>query len=209
MTDPDRGVARQAILADFRRKRLPEMSDRGQEFERYNRYQPVYGRILLLSGKSDKTVLSKRDRSILSELQRDGRQTMQQLAEKVGMSSSACWRRVRSLEEEGVIERYAVQVNARKAGFGLSSMTLVSLARHEQKNVDNFVREVMRHPEVLECFATSGEADFHLRVVVEDMDAYNRFLDDFIFRLPGVSQVRSNIVLKEIKADTALPFRDL
>jgi DNA-binding Lrp family transcriptional regulator len=66
---------------------------------------------------------------------------------------------------------------------------------------------VLRHPEVLECFATSGEADFHLRVVVEDIDAYNRCLDDFIFRLPGVSQVRSNIVLKEIKADTALPFR--
>jgi DNA-binding Lrp family transcriptional regulator len=84
----------------------------------------------------------------------------------------------------------------------------VSLARHEHRNVDNFVREVERHPEILECYATSGEADFHLRVVVEDMDAYNRFLDEFIFRLPGVSQVRSNIVLKEIKADTALPFRD-
>ena len=73
--------------------------------------------------------------------------------------------------------------------------------------VDRFIREVHRHPEILECFATSGEADFHLRVVVEDIDAYNAFLDDFIFRLPGVSQVRSNIVLKEIKADTALPFR--
>ena len=80
-------------------------------------------------------------------------------------------------------------------------------ARHEQQDVENFVQEVLRHPEVLECFATSGEADFHLRVVVEDMDAYNRFLDDFIFKLPGVSQVRSNIVLKEIKADTALPFK--
>ena len=98
-------------------------------------------------------------------------------------------------------------VNPKKAGFLLSSMTLVSLARHEQKNVENFVKEVGRHPEVLECFATSGEADFHLRVVVKDMDAYNKFLDDFIFRLPGVSQVRSNIVLKEIKVDTALPFR--
>ena len=98
-------------------------------------------------------------------------------------------------------------VNPAKSGFGLSSMTLVSLARHEQSHVDNFVREVARHPEVLECFATSGEADFHLRVVVEDMDAYNQFLDDFIFKLPGVSQVRSNIVLKTIKADTALPFR--
>ena len=153
-------------------------------------------------------MLSARDRAILRELQQDSRQTMQQLSAKVGMSTSACWRRVRSLEDSGVIDRYAAQVDTRKAGFGFSSMTLVSLARHEQKHVDNFVREVLRHPEVLECFATSGEADFHLRVVVEDIDAYNRFLDDFIFRLPGVSQVRSNIVLKEIKADTALPFRE-
>ena len=152
-------------------------------------------------------VLAKKDRSILAELQRDSRLTMQQLAEKVGMSSSACWRRVRALEESGVIDRYAVILNSRKAGFSLSSMTLVSLARHEERSVDNFINEVMRHPEVLECFATSGEADFHLRVVVEDIDAYNRFLDDFIFQIPGVSQVRSNIVLKEIKADTALALK--
>jgi len=151
-------------------------------------------------------MVSKKDRAILAELQRDSRLTMQQLAEKVGMSSSACWRRVRSLEESGVIDRYAVIVNPAKAGFALSSMTLVSLARHEERSVENFVTEVLRHPEVLECFATSGEADFHLRVVVEDMEAYNKFLDDFIFRIPGVSQVRSNIVLKEIKADTALPL---
>jgi len=141
------------------------------------------------------------------ELQRDSRLTMQELAQKVGMSSSACWRRVKRLEEDGVIDRYAVIANTRKAGFGLSSMVHISLARHEQKHVENFIREVLRHPEVLECFATSGEADFHLRVVVEDIDAYNVFLDDFVFKLPGVSQVRSNIVLKEIKADTALPFR--
>lgn len=153
-------------------------------------------------------MLAAKDSAILRELQRDSRLTMQQLADKVGMSTSACWRRVRSLEEGGVIDRYAVIVNPRKAGFSLSSMTLVSLARHEQKHVENFIREVRRHPEVLECFATSGEADFHLRVVVEDIDAYNKFLDDFIFRLPGVSQVRSDIVLKEIKTDTALPFRD-
>jgi Lrp/AsnC family leucine-responsive transcriptional regulator len=152
-------------------------------------------------------VISNKDRAILAEIQRDSRLTMQELATRVGMSSSACWRRVKSLEQEGVIERYAAIVNPKKAGFSLSSMTLVSLARHKEKNVENFIREVGRHPEVLECFATSGEADFHLRVVVEDMDAYNKFLDDFIFRLPGVSQVRSNIVLKEIKADTALPFK--
>lgn len=150
----------------------------------------------------------RKDRAILKELQVDSRVTMQQLAQKVGMSASACWRRVRALEEAGVIDRYAALLDPRKAGFSLSAMTLVSLARHEHDNVEHFVREVERHPEILECYATSGEADFHLRVVVEDMDAYNRFLDDFIFRLPGVSQVRSNIVLKEIKADTALPFRD-
>jgi DNA-binding Lrp family transcriptional regulator len=156
---------------------------------------------------NDKTELDARDRRLLAELQRDSRQTTQELATKVGMSTSATWRRIRGLEEAGVIARYAVIVDAKKAGFGFASMVQVSLARHERANVDQFVREVRRHPEVLECFATSGEADFHLRVVVQDIDAYNAFLDEFIFRLPGVSQVRSNIVLKEIKADTALPFR--
>ncbi len=151
-------------------------------------------------------MLSAKDRRIVAELQRDSRLTMQELGDKVGMSSSAAWRRVRALEESGVIDRYAVIVNAKKAGFGLASMVQVSLARHEQSNVDQFIREVLQHPEVLECFATSGEADFHLRVVVESIDAYNRFLDEFVFKLPGVSQVRSNIVLKEIKADTALPL---
>lgn len=152
-------------------------------------------------------MLELKDRRILSELQQDSRLTMQELGERVGMSSSACWRRVKNLEDTGVIDRYAAIASTRKAGFGLSSIVHVSLMRHEQKNVDNFVREVLRRQEVLECFATSGEADFHLRVVVEDIDAYNAFLDDFIFSLPGVSQVRSNIVLKEIKSDTALPFR--
>lgn len=153
-------------------------------------------------------MLDRKDRAILKALQRDSRLTMLKLSELTGMSSSACWRRVKGLEESGVIERYAVLVDPQKAGFTLSSMTLVSLVRHEERNVENFIREVGRHPEVLECFATSGEADFHLRVVVQDMEAYNRFLDDFIFKLPGVSQVRSNIVLKEIKLDTALPFCD-
>lgn len=153
-------------------------------------------------------MLGSKDRRILNELQRDSRLTTQELADRVGMSSSATWRRVRSLEEAGVIDRYAVIVDPKKAGFGLATIVQVSLARHEQANVDQFIREVLQHPEVLECFATSGEADFHLRVVVQDIDAYNRFLDDFIFKLPGVSQVRSNIVLKEIKTDTALPFRD-
>ena len=152
-------------------------------------------------------MLGTKDRRILAELQKDARLTMQELGERAGMSSSACWRRVKGLEAAGIIDRYAAVVDTRKAGFAFAAIVHVSLARHEQANVERFVKEVLRHPEVLECFATSGEADFHLRGVVEDIDAYNAFLDDFIFRIPGVSQVRSNIVLKEIKSDTALPFR--
>jgi DNA-binding Lrp family transcriptional regulator len=151
--------------------------------------------------------LEPADRRLLAELQKDGRLTMQELARRVGMSSSACWRRVKALEKDGVIDRYAVIVNPRRAGFGLTSIVHVSLARHERANVEQFMREVQRHPEVLECYSTTGEADFYLRVVVEDIDAYNAFLDDFIFGLPGVSQVHSNIILKAIKTDTALPFR--
>ncbi len=159
-----------------------------------------------MAKKGTELILENKDRRILAELQRDARLTMQELGDRTGMSSSACWRRVKSLEAAGIIDRYAAIVDTRKAGFNFSAVVHVSLARHEQKNVERFVKEVLRHPEVLECFATSGEADFHLRVVAEDIDAYNAFLDDFIFRLPGVSQVRSNIVLKEIKADTALPL---
>ena len=152
-------------------------------------------------------MIGPKDRKILAELQRDSRLTMQELGERTGMSSSACWRRVKSLEGAGVIDRYAAIVDTRKAGFDFSAIVHVSLARHEQHNVSRFVTEVRQRPEVLECFATSGESDFHLRVVAENIDAYNGFLDDFIFRLPGVSLVRSNVVLKEIKADTALPFK--
>ena len=152
--------------------------------------------------------LTRQDRRLLNALQRDATRNQRELAEIAGMSRTSCWRRIRDFEDAGLIERQVALLDPRKAGFGFSAIVHLTLARHEQKNVERFIKEVMRHPEVLECYATSGEADFHLRVVVEDIDAYNAFLDDFIFRLPGVSQVRSNIVLKEIKADTALPFRN-
>ena len=91
-------------------------------------------------------MLEPRDRRILAELQRDSRLTNQELADKVGMSNSATWRRVKSLEESGVIERYTAIVDPKKAGFGLASMVHVSLARHEQTHVEHFVREVLQHP---------------------------------------------------------------
>ena len=151
-------------------------------------------------------MLDPLDGRLLLHLQQDSRQSNQQLADSVGMSSSACWRRVASLEETGVISRYTAIVDREKAGFSMSAILHVALDRHDEKFVSEFVSRVRKRPEVLECFATTGDADYHLRVVVSDMAAYNRFLDDFMFRIPGLRHVRTNVILKEIKYDVALPF---
>ena len=146
------------------------------------------------------------DGRLLLQLQQDSRQSNQQLADSVGMSTSACWRKVAALETSGVIARYTALVDREKAGFAMSAILHVSLDRHDEQFVSQFVLRVQRRAEVLECFATTGDADFHLRVVVSDMAAYNRFLDEFMFRIPGVRHVRTNVILKEIKYDVTLPF---
>ncbi|HZR86915.1 MAG TPA: Lrp/AsnC family transcriptional regulator [Bradyrhizobium sp.] len=151
-------------------------------------------------------MVEEQDQRILAELQKDGRATNQQLADAVGMSTSACWRRVRALEQEGIIRGYSALLDREKAGFATSAILHVSLERHDATFVDQFVAQVSRCSEVLECFATTGDADYHLRVVVRDMQAYNDFLDTFMFRLPGIRHVRTNMILKEIKTGVALPF---
>jgi DNA-binding Lrp family transcriptional regulator len=151
-------------------------------------------------------MIESQDGRLLRELQRDSRRSNQQLADDLNMSSSACWRRVRALEEAGIVTRYAALVDREKAGFTTSAILHVSLDRHDEKFVTEFVSRVRLRPEVLECFATTGDADYHLRVVVADMAAYNRFLDDFMFKIPGIRHVRTNVILKEIKYDVALPF---
>jgi Lrp/AsnC family leucine-responsive transcriptional regulator len=151
-------------------------------------------------------MLDPTDRRLLTHLQQNGRRSNQDLANDVDVSSSACWRRVRALEETGVITRYTALVDREKAGFSTSAILHVSLDRHDEKFVTEFVSRIRRRPEVLECFATTGDADYHLRVVVSDMAAYNRFLDEFMFKLPGIRHVRTNVILKEIKYDVALPF---
>jgi Lrp/AsnC family transcriptional regulator, leucine-responsive regulatory protein len=146
------------------------------------------------------------DRRLLKLLQQDGRITNQDLAQAAGLSTSACWRRVRALEEAGTVRGYAALVDRERAGFATSAILHVSLERHDLAVTENFVRRVAARPEVLECFATTGDADYHMRVVVTDLTAYNDFLENFLFRISGVRQVRSNIVLKDIKTAVALPF---
>lgn len=151
-------------------------------------------------------MLEEQDRRILRELQVDSRISNQELAERAGLSASVCWRRVRALEEAGVIRRYPALIDAPKVGMGFHAIVHVSLTRHDHRHVDNFIAEVRRRGEVLDCFATTGEADYHLRVVCADLAAYNLFLEGFLFRLPGVANVRTNLVLKDIKQETAVPL---
>ena len=149
-------------------------------------------------------MIEEQDRRILKALQEDGRISNQELAEKTAMSASACWRRVRALEQAGVIRRYTALVNPAEAGLSFHAILHVQLTRHEPGYLDTFIAEVMQREEVQDCFATTGEADYHLRVLCRDLDAYNAFLEDVLFRLPGVANVRTNLVLRSIKQETAI-----
>lgn len=148
--------------------------------------------------------LSQNDRRILDLLQADCRLSNQQLADRLNLSPSACWRRVRALEEAGLVRGYVALLDAERVGLRFSAIAMVSLARHDRSHVENFVEQVRVRPEVVACHATTGDADYHLHVIAADLAAYNAFLDDFLFRLPGVSQVRTSLVLKEIKRTTRL-----
>lgn len=148
--------------------------------------------------------LEEQDWRLLRILQTEGRITNQDLAERAGMSASACWRRVRALEQAGVIRGYGARLDPRAAGMQFHALAHVQLARHSRENVEEFVAEVGRCPEVQACYATTGQADYHLKVLCRDQDAYNDFMERFLFRLSGVAHVQTNIVLREIKTDSPL-----
>ena len=145
--------------------------------------------------------LDDRDKHILRLLQEDSRISNAELADQVGMSASALWRRVRALEESGVIERYGAVVNAPAMGLGFQAIVHVHLTRHDPEKLVEFIRAVDHSPLVQECYATTGQSDYHLRVLAPDLEAYNRFLEEFLFRLPAVASAQTNVVLRTIKRD--------
>ncbi len=151
-------------------------------------------------------MIDETDQQLLNYLQEDCRITNGQLSSKLGISPSSCWRRIKSLEDVGMITGYGALVDRNAAGFNFSAIVHVSLSRQEENTVHEFVEAVNLRPEILDCYATTGEADYHLRVVVKDIAEFNQFLDDFLFRIPGVAHARSNIVLKDIKASMKLSF---
>lgn len=153
--------------------------------------------------------MDRTDIKILTLLQRDGRISNQTLAEQVGLSTAACWRRVRALEQTGVIAGYAAILNRSQIQLQLCAFVHITLARHLRESTVSFEQVIRERPEVLECFATTGDADFILRVVTENIESLHAFLEDCLFALPQVAQVRSNIALRELKLATALPLAHL
>ncbi|GAB4520190.1 Lrp/AsnC family transcriptional regulator [Amphiplicatus metriothermophilus] len=150
--------------------------------------------------------LDAQDRKILAALQKRGRLSSQELAEETGVSPATCWRRLKALEEAGVIEAYRAVLDREKLGLAVCAFVHVSIERQYPEYVDEIEEKIRRRPEVLECYATTGDADFTLRVVARDIADYDRFLQKFLFELPGVGRVRSSIALREIKQTTELPL---
>lgn len=144
-------------------------------------------------------------RRIIDALQHDAMLSVQQLAERVGLSATPVWRRLKALQDSGVIRRRVALMDRERLGLTVCVLAHVTLVRHGEGAVEAFERMVATRPEILECHAVTGEADYLVKVVAADMKAYDRFLQDHVFRTPGVASVRSNVVMREVKYDTALP----
>ena len=150
--------------------------------------------------------LDRYDRRILEVLQADGRLPNQELAERIGLSPSPCLRRVRALEEAGVITGYRALVDARKLGLSLMALLHISMDKHTPERFANFEKKIAARPEVLECLLITGqEADYQLKVIVRDMDAYQELLLNRITRIEGVPGVHTSFVLRRALDNTAVP----
>lgn len=144
------------------------------------------------------------DRRILNVLQEDGRLQNIELARRVGLSPSACLRRVKLLEEAGVIERYVAQINPSLVDAGFTVFARVWLKSQDEKTVNGFIREVMAMPQVMECHLMAGDCDFLLRVTVADLDAYRQFQIVHLNRIKDVQNVKTDIPMQKIKQSSKI-----
>lgn len=153
-----------------------------------------------------KPELDRYDRQILEILQQDGRISNQELADKIGLSASPCLRRVRALEEGGLITGYRALCDAKRLGYSLMALIHISMDRHTPERFSYFEARISDLPEVMECLLITGQtADYQLKVIVEDMDAYQALLLNKITRIEGVSGVQSSFVMRRVVDKTALP----
>jgi Lrp/AsnC family transcriptional regulator, leucine-responsive regulatory protein len=150
--------------------------------------------------------LDRVDHQILAALQQDGRISNRDLAEKVHLSESACLRRVRSLEEAGVIDRYAAIINQGRVGLPGNVFVSITLNRQEQADLAAFEEAVQSVPEVMECYLMTGQQDYLLRVVISDPADFERLHSQHLTRLPGVARVQSSFALRMVRKGSELPL---
>ncbi|MGE4298992.1 MAG: Lrp/AsnC family transcriptional regulator [Desulfovibrionaceae bacterium] len=150
--------------------------------------------------------LDEKDMGILRALQQDGRTPNAKLAEQVALSEAACWRRLKRLQDGGVIEGYEAVLNRRALGFGVLSFVQLSCNQHSEEVTRELERIVLDNPNVLSCHNTTGDDDFLLQVVAKDLDDYSRFVENVLRKIPGATNIRSNISLRELKASRRLPI---
>ena len=151
-------------------------------------------------------MLDKYDRAILAALQKDGRISNQELADQIGLSPSPCLRRVRALEDSGLIVGYRALLDAKKMGLTLMALIGISMDQHTPERFANFESEISANPEVLECLLITGQqSDYQLKVVVADMDGYQHLLLNKITRIAGVTGVHTSFVLRPVMNRTTLP----
>ncbi|MGN6098346.1 MAG: Lrp/AsnC family transcriptional regulator [Bosea sp. (in: a-proteobacteria)] len=164
-----------------------------------------------MNKKSQKNpALDAIDRKILAELREDGRLTTQALAEKVGLSPSPCWTRVKRLEEAGVIEKYVALLDHQALGYNNVVFVEITLDKHDDKVLDQFAEALTRAPEVVEAHLVTGEYDYLAKVVVSGTDHYERFLRGTIYRIPGVRQTRTTFGLRALKRTLSVdPLKDV
>lgn len=145
------------------------------------------------------------DRKILRLLQEDCRLTMQEIADRVGLSASPCHRRIKMMEDSGLIRGYVALVDQRKMGLPVSVFVSIKLERQREKDLEAFSKAISRWPEVLECYLMTGHRDYLLRVVVEDLPAYEKFLKQKLTLVPGIASIESSFALDQIKYSIAVP----
>ncbi len=143
--------------------------------------------------------MDKTDRKILSELQRNSRGSLQEISRAVGLSSTPCWTRIKRMEEDGVIERYTINLNAEALGLAETVMVQVTLDSHSDNTLEKFGETLASIPEVVEAYLVSGEYDYLLRIAVKDTKDYERLLREKLYKIKGVRHSKSSFVLRTLK----------
>ncbi|WP_149763149.1 Lrp/AsnC family transcriptional regulator [Neomesorhizobium albiziae] len=147
------------------------------------------------------------DLRIITALQKNAKATANELAEAVGLSPSPCARRVRLLEDAGVIKGYTIVVDQKKLGLPISAFASIKLERQREDDLDRFSQAVSRWAEVVDCYLMTGQRDYLMRIVVRDLEAYERFIKDKLTRLDNIASIETSFALGQVKRSEVLPMQ--